>query len=78
MLNSIKKELNKKFTENYASAYSSTLNKVLDLFAFGGAYRERSDEDIITLFEEALNEDKTLAMKCLFWIRDIRGGKLFA
>lgn len=65
MLNSIKKELNKKFTENYASAYSSTLNKVLDLFAFGAAYRNRSDEDKITLFEESLNEDKTMAMKCL-------------
>ena len=77
MLNAIKRELNKKVTENGAIAYSSTLNRVLDMFALGGAYRERSDEDIITLFEEALNEDKTLAMKCLFWIRDIRGGKLF-
>ena len=65
MLNSIKKELNKKLTENCASAYSSTLNKVLDLFAFGAAYRNRSDEDMITLFEESLNEDKTMAMKCL-------------
>lgn len=78
MLNAIKRELNKKVTENGAIAYSSTLNRVLDMFALGGAYRERSDEDIITLFEEALNEDKTLTMKCLFWIRDIRGGKLFA
>ena len=78
MLNAIKRELNKKVTENGAIAYSSTLNRVLDMFALGGAYRERSDEDIITLFEEALNEDKTLAMKCLFWIRDIRGGKLLA
>ena len=78
MLNAIKRELNKKVTENGAIAYPSTLNRVLDMFALGGAYRERSDEDIITLFEEALNEDKTLAMKCLFWIRDIRGGKLFA
>lgn len=74
MLNSIKKELNKKFTENYASAYSSTLNKVLDLFAFGAAYRNRSDKDMIALFECALDENKELTMKCLFWIRDIRGG----
>ena len=74
MLNSIKKELNKKFTENYASAYSSTLNKVLDMFAFGAAYRNRNDEDVIALFECALDENKELAMKCLFWIRDARGG----
>lgn len=74
MLNSIKKELNKKFTENCASAYSSTLNKVLDLFAFGAAYRNRSDDEVIALFECALDENKELAMKCLFWIRDVRGG----
>ena len=74
MLNSIKKELNKKLTENNAPAYSSTLNSVLDMFAFGAAYRNRSDEDIIALFECALDENKELAMKCLFWIRDVRGG----
>ena len=78
MINAIKNELNKKFSEHGSLCYGSTMNAVLDMFALGGAYRERSDEDIITLFEEALNEDKTLAMKCLFWIRDIRGGKLFA
>lgn len=74
MLNSIKKELNKKLTENGAPAYSSTLNSVLDMFAFGAAYRNRSDEDMIALFECALDENKELAMKCLFWIRDVRGG----
>lgn len=74
MLNSIKKELNKKLTENNAPAYSSTLNSVLDMFAFGAAYRNRSDEDMIALFECALDENKELAMKCLFWIRDVRGG----
>ena len=74
MLNSIKKELNRKLTENGAPAYSSTLNSVLDMFAFGAAYRNRSDEDIIALFECALDENKELAMKCLFWIRDVRGG----
>lgn len=65
MLNAIKRELNKKVTENGAIVYSSTLNKVLDMFALGGAYRNRSDDDIIALFECALDEDKTLAMKCL-------------
>ena len=65
MLNAIKRELNKKVTENGAIVYSSTLNKVYDMFALGGAYRNRSDNDIIALFECALDEDKTLAMKCL-------------
>ena len=65
MLNAIKRELNKKVTTNGAIAYSSTLNRVLDMFALGGAYRNRSDDDIITLFECALDENKELAMKCL-------------
>ena len=74
MLNSIKKELNKKLTENCAPAYFSTLNNVLDMFAFGAAYRGRNDGDVIELFKRAINENKELAMKCLFWIHDARGG----
>ena len=78
MINAIKNEFNQKKTENGADAYSSTLNAVLDLFAFGAAYRSRSDEDVIKLFREALLENEELAMKCLYYIRDVRGGKLFA
>ena len=77
-LNSIKNELNQKFSENGCPCYSSTMNAVLDMFAFGASYRQRSDSEVIALFQEALREDETLAMKCLFWIRDVRGGKLFA
>ena len=44
---------NSKYTENGAEAYASTLNKVYDMFAFAGAYRNRSDEDVVTLFKEA-------------------------
>ena len=73
-LNSIKNELNQKFSENGSPCYKSTLNEVLDMFAFGGAYRQRSDADVIELFNKALIRDESLAMKCLFWIRDVRGG----
>jgi hypothetical protein len=74
MLNEMKSMLNMKTTENGATAYSSTLNEILDMFAFGAAYRQRSDADVIALFQNALLRDATLAMKCLFWIRDVRGG----
>ena len=75
LLNSLKQENNIKLTENGATAYKSTLNNVYDLFAFGGAYRQRSDADRILLFKKALAEDESLAMKCLFYLRDIRGGQ---
>ena len=74
MLNEMKSMLNMKTTENGAVAYGSTMNEVLDLFAFGGAYRQRTDAEVIELFNKALIRDEALAMKCLFWIRDVRGG----
>lgn len=74
MLNTMKSIMNTKITENGSVAHKSTLNSILDLFAMGAAYRERSDADVITLFKKALDQDISLAMKCLFWIRDVRGG----
>lgn len=65
---------NSKYTENGAEAYASTLNKVYDMFAFAGAYRNRSDKDVVTLFQEAYEENPELALKCLFWARDRAGG----
>lgn len=73
-MNQLKNDMNYKYTENGALSHTSTNSKVYDLFAFGAAYRERSDSDCIHLFEEAFIENKELALKCLFWIRDCRGG----
>lgn len=77
MTNTFIKELenmyNTKNTENSALAYKSTLSKVYDMFAFGGAYRNRSDEDVIKLFKDAYEENPELALKCLFYLGDIRG-----
>ena len=77
-LDNLKANTNKGLTENLAVKYNSTLDPVLDMFAFGGAYRNRTDDDVITLFKNAFKVDETLALRCLFYLRDISGGKLFA
>ena len=73
-LNQMKENTNYKYTENGGLAHKSTLNAVYDMFAFGAAYRNRSDSDVILLFKNAFEENEELALKCLFWIRDCRGG----
>lgn len=73
-IDNMKRDTNYKRTENCAIAMKSTLNAVYDMFAFGGAYRSRSDADVILLFKKAFEEDRTYALKCLFYLRDCRGG----
>lgn len=74
-LNGLKEETNVTYTENGALVNKSTLNKVIDLFAFGAAYRSRTEQDCINLFEDAYLADPLTALKCLFYIGDCRGGQ---
>ena len=74
-LKNLKEDTNYGYTENGGVKHTSTLNKVLDMFAMGGSMRKRSEEDIITMFSAAYVEDPTLALKCLFYLRDVRGGQ---
>ena len=53
-IENLKKETNFTETENGAVAHKTTLNAVYDMFALGGAYRKRSDEDCIVLFQTYL------------------------
>lgn len=62
-------------TENGAITHKTTKSDVLDMFAMGGAYRRRKEEDCILLFKSALEENESLAMKCLFYLRDILQGQ---
>lgn len=62
-------------TENGALTHSTTLNSVLDLFAMGGAIRTREKSEVEQLFVKAFSEDPQLALRCLFYLRDIRGGQ---
>lgn len=74
MLESLKTEANYTWTENGALTYASTTNHCLDLFATIGALRHAKDCEIVTRFLRAYAEDADLAMKCLFYGRDIREG----
>ena len=74
LLKGLKTVSNLTVTTNGATAYKSTMNKVYDLFAAGAAMRNSSDDDCVLLFKNAYEEDKTLALKCLFFLRDVRGG----
>ena len=74
-MNGLRESANIGYTENGAIKRNSTNSALLDMFAMGAAYRTRSDEDCILLFKNAYKENPTYALKCLFYIADIRGGQ---
>ena len=71
----LEKASNVTVTENAAKAYKSTLDSLLDFFGNAGAMRKRTEADITQLFSKAFAEDRLLAVKALFYIRDVRGGQ---
>ena len=74
MLNELKKEANRTLTENGAATLLTTGSDCLDLFATIGALRNAEDQEIIVRYMRAFAEDPDMAMKMLFYSRDIRGG----
>lgn len=74
-LKSLKEVDNFTYTENGAGALKSTGNKVLDAFGTLGAMKDSSEEQILNTFYPAFFENRELAIKLLFYIRDIRGGQ---
>lgn len=75
LLNAMKNATNYTFTENGGITHKTTNSDLLDMFAMGAAMRNRSDEDVILMFKKAFVENAELAMKMLFYIRDVRGGQ---
>ena len=75
VLEALKEMDNYKLTENGGIALKSTNSAVLDMFALCGAYRNHSNEDCIFMFKNAFEENADLALKCLFYLADCRGGQ---
>lgn len=74
-LNGLTDATNFTLTTNGGLAHKTTKSMLLDMFATGAAYRNRSDADCILLFKNAYDEDAEYALKCLFYIRDAREGQ---
>lgn len=75
LLNAMKEDNNFGYTENGSIKRNTSLNKILDLFALGGAYRNRTDKEVEELFGDAYRQNKELALKCLFYLRDCNDKK---
>lgn len=75
-LNALRVESSRKATrtENGMPANTSSANYCVDMFGTIGSARGWSEEDIIKVFSRALGEDPLIALKILFWARDIRNG----
>lgn len=75
-MNAIKNELNNEtvLTENGAVAYRTSGKKLLDLNFAVASLRGASEQTIINKFMDAYWENPVIAIKWLFYVRDIRGG----
>lgn len=73
-LDALKENTNITYTENGALTNASSLSSNLDLFSTIGAIRNQSTDEILRRFHNAYSEDKDLAIKILFFARDVRGG----
>lgn len=62
------------YTENGARGYATTGKALVDLNFAVASLRNESETDIINRFLAAFYEDRALALKWLFFLRDVRGG----
>jgi hypothetical protein len=86
-LNGLKNETNYTTTENGAVTHKTSLSYVLDYFAQGCALRNKNAKNakevlnildknrVYSMFDKAYAEDPLLALKILFYSRDVRGGQ---
>ena len=73
-IENLKNELNTSVTENGAVGYKTTGKELLDFNFKVSSYRSMSENQIKKDFMKAFVEDKEIALKYLFYVRDVRGG----
>lgn len=75
MITDLKNELSnaKQLTENGAVGYRTTGKELLDLNFMTSSLRNKSEAEILRIFLKAFYEDKLLAIKWLFFLRDRAG-----
>lgn len=63
-----------KLTENGAAGFETSKSALVDLNFAVASLRNEQEQEITTRFMKAFLEDRVLAMKWLFFLRDVRGG----
>jgi len=74
LVDALYKETSYGETANGALTFTRSGSSLLDFFAQGGAMRG-NPKKAIELFSKAFSEDRTLAIRILFYLRDVRGGQ---
>ena len=63
------------YTQNGAPALMSTGNALLNMFSTIAASRKRSEQEITRFLDAAWQVDPLGALRCMFYVRDVRGGQ---
>lgn len=70
----IHNEMNESTTENGALGYRTTGKCLLDMHFAVASLRNATENDIVNAFMKAYFDDRKMALKWLFYARDVRGG----
>lgn len=73
-MENLKDTFNVSTTENGAIGYKSTCSKLVDMNFKVSSYRNKTDDEILSDFKQAYQENPELSLKWLFYARDIREG----
>ena len=73
-LNELDKKTNIAFTANEAKSYATSGSNLLDFFSKSGSLRHDLESGL-GYFIRALAEDEVMALRALFYARDVRGGQ---